>query len=175
MEDGLQSPGCWAWHLYLVYDYINCTPIVLLNKTMHITCATCSPAYKFLTPSSFFCTDWLKTPDLCHRWGEKSLLITLPCIFHRFPFYFIIWKPDGALEVHLTFSRRWVMRGERGFGGGTPVCHLSHSVVSLKLINAAYVPHLKRAPKAGSSQRCQPQNTNTSISVCTHKMHTHLK
>lgn len=45
------------------------------------------------------------------------------------------------------------MRREKGFGGGTPFCHLSYSVVNLKLIKAAYVPHLKQAPKAGSSQR----------------------
>ncbi len=59
------------------------------------------------------------------------------------------------------------MRGERGFGGGTPVCHLSHSVVCLKLINAAYVPHLKQAPKAGSSQRV-PASKYKHTYLCVH-------
>lgn len=109
------------------------------NKFIKI-CAVCCDLFKNPNSRQFFCcSDWLKTSDLCHRWGWKSQLIIRRCLFHHFAVYFIMWTPDGTLEVHLTFSRRRVTRGERG----TPVCHLSYSVVSLNLINAAYAPHLK--------------------------------
>lgn len=167
----------WETHLYVLFsicDYMNCTraltgqlPAVLLSDDNKTTCINRVPLVDLLKSVR-------SRRRLLFRLIKNNRIHVTGDLFHQFPVHFIMWEPDGTLEVHLTFSRRWVMRGEGGFWlgrWGDPVCHLSYSVVSLKLINAAYVPHFKRAPNAGSSQRVPASKKH--LYLCAHT-HTHI-
>lgn len=114
-----------------INDVLN-TAVLLNNfdpweKDCTTTVTTCWPAQESsLQAASLFKQIKKKKTHLfseSHRWGGKSQLITLACLFHLRLVYFIMWKPVGAWEVHLTFSRRWAEleeKREEGFGAGDP-------------------------------------------------------